>query len=150
MPSPLRTGLVSVTFRQRSVAQIISDVAKAGLQAIEWGGDVHVPPGDLPHAAEVRRQTAEAGLAVSSYGSYYNATKDPADLAGRVLATAAELGAPTVRMWAGPMDSTKPRTTTTPGSPRISSASPISPSRWACRSRSNTTAARSPIRCRAR
>ena len=41
------TGLVSVTFRDKTPAEIVSEVKKAGLDAIEWGGDVHVPHGDV-------------------------------------------------------------------------------------------------------
>jgi sugar phosphate isomerase/epimerase len=96
-------GLVSITFRPLSPEEVISLVVKAKLGAIEWGGDVHVPHGDLQRAAEVRRQTGEAGLAVSAYGSYYRLGdgegKGPSF--ERVLETAVALGAPTIRVWAG-------------------------------------------------
>ncbi len=41
-----RAGLVSVTFRQLSPEEIVRVAREAGLTVIEWGGDVHVPPGD--------------------------------------------------------------------------------------------------------
>ena len=107
MAQTLRTGLVSVTFRKRTVPQIVADVAAAGLHGIEWGGDVHVPPGDLAAAADARQRTINAGLVVTAYGSYYNATKDKPELADTVLATATALGAPTVRIWAGPVGTQK-------------------------------------------
>lgn len=96
-------GLLSVTFRSRSPREIVAWAGEAGLAAIEWGGDVHVPPGDAARAAEVRRLTEDAGLAVSALGSYYRA--GPAAKAGppftAVLETALGLGAPCIRVWAG-------------------------------------------------
>ena len=72
-------GLVSVTFRQLSVQDIVNLTARAGLDAIEWGGDVHVPHGDLNAARAARVATEHAGLRVAAYGSYYRvATQIPA------------------------------------------------------------------------
>ncbi|MGB3441580.1 MAG: TIM barrel protein [Actinophytocola sp.] len=90
-------GLVSVTFRQLSPAEIVTLVVDAGLEAIEWGGDVHVPPGDLHTAREVRARCADNGIAIEAYGSYYRADGD----FGPVLATALALGTPRIRVWAG-------------------------------------------------
>lgn len=97
----LRTGLVSVTFRQLAPARIVDLVRKAGLACIEWGGDVHVPHGDLHRAREVRRMTEDAGLRVSAYGSYYRVWPVEPCPFEQVLETALELGAPLVRVWAG-------------------------------------------------
>jgi len=96
-------GLVSVTFRKLTPAEIAGLVRKAGLRGIEWGGDVHVPHGDLGRAREVRELTMEHGLATAAYGSYYRAGQsESAGLAfERVLETAVELGAPTIRVWPG-------------------------------------------------
>jgi sugar phosphate isomerase/epimerase len=99
----IHPGLVSITFRKLSCAEIVALVRKAGLQGIEWGGDVHVPHGDLSRAREVRELTQENGLATAAYGSYYRAGQsEGAGLAfERVLETAVELGAPTIRVWPG-------------------------------------------------
>lgn len=99
----LLPGLVSITFRKLSPAAVIALVKKAGLRGIEWGGDVHVPPGDLSTARVVRELTEEAGLRVAAYGSYYRVGKSEADGLPfeRVLETGLELGAPTIRVWAG-------------------------------------------------
>ena len=43
-------GLVSVTFRQLAPEALIDLAARAGLAAIEWGADIHVPPGDDANA----------------------------------------------------------------------------------------------------
>lgn len=99
----IRPGLVSVTFRKLSPAEIVALVREAGLTGIEWGGDVHVPHGDLARAREVRKLTEENGLRVAAYGSYYRAGFSESDGLAfeRVLATARELGAPTIRVWPG-------------------------------------------------
>lgn len=96
----LNTGLCSITFRKHSVDEVIELVKSAGLDGIEWGGDIHVPPGDLELAREVREKTEAAGLAVSSYGSYYRRSEET-DSFGDVLNSARELGAPVIRVWAG-------------------------------------------------
>ena len=42
-----KTGLVSISFRSLSVDEIIDLVKDAGLEAIEWGRDVHAPCDDV-------------------------------------------------------------------------------------------------------
>ncbi|HUS46847.1 MAG TPA: sugar phosphate isomerase/epimerase family protein [Phycisphaerae bacterium] len=97
----IHTGLVSITFRKLSPAEIVELMRKGGLEGIEWGGDVHVPHGDIARAREVRKMTADAGLTIPSYGSYYRVgLGEPAPFEA-VLATAVELGAPVIRVWAG-------------------------------------------------
>jgi sugar phosphate isomerase/epimerase len=94
-------GLVSITFRQLTPTQVIELVTQAGLVGIEWGGDIHVPHGDLVRAREVRRQTEAAGLQTAAYGSYYRVGHVEPVLFETVLDTAVELGAPVIRVWAG-------------------------------------------------
>lgn len=99
----ITTGLVSVTFRKLPPREIVSLVAQAGLDGVEWGGDVHVPHGDLATARDVGRITREAGLRVLAYGSYYRCREgEPFE---PVLETAIALGAPLVRIWAGQQSS---------------------------------------------
>jgi sugar phosphate isomerase/epimerase len=95
-----RPGLASVTFRQLPALEIIRLGSRAGIEGIEWGGDVHVPPGRLDLAREVRMATEQAGLEVAAYGSYYRAGSGE-EAFGPVLETAVELGAPMIRIWAG-------------------------------------------------
>ena len=96
----LHSGLVSVTFRKLSVAEIIGLVAETGLEGIEWGGDVHVPHGDLLRARETHQRTLDAGVKIVSYGSYYRLETGETSFE-LVLETALELGAPNIRVWAG-------------------------------------------------
>ena len=100
-------GLVSVTFRHLASAEILRLARNNGLEAIEWGGDVHVPHGDLARALEVGRLTKKAGLNVVSYGSYYRLGVSEAEGLSfkEVLRTAETLCAPVIRVWAGNMGS---------------------------------------------
>ncbi|MEZ5208343.1 MAG: hypothetical protein R2690_15535 [Acidimicrobiales bacterium] len=78
-------GLCSVTFRALAVPAVVDLAAEAGLEAIEWGGDVHVPPGDVRRAAAAAQATLATGLRVGSYGSYLfaGADLDADDVAAR-------------------------------------------------------------------
>lgn len=104
MSDPLLPGLCSVSFRNLPAAEIARRAADAGLGAIEWGGDVHVPAGDLAQAQAVARISAAAGLRCVSYGSYWRAGADDLRALDAVLASASALGAPVVRVWAGTVD----------------------------------------------
>lgn len=92
-------GLVSVTFRDRTVREVCALCERVGLRAVEWGGDVHVPP-EAGAARAAREMSADAGLAVCSYGSYFR-VGDPMDGFLRCLDAAGELGAGTLRVWLG-------------------------------------------------
>lgn len=99
----MKRGLCSVSFRSMAVEDIVALAGSAGLSAIEWGGDVHVPHGDLAEARRVAGLTAAAGLEVAAYGSYYRAGVSEAQgLAfSAVLETARVLGTDRIRIWAG-------------------------------------------------
>jgi sugar phosphate isomerase/epimerase len=96
-------GLVSITFRQLTPQQIVELCCKNQLQVIEWGGDVHVPHGDIDTATQVGRLTREQGLDVTAYGSYYRLAVSPADGLdfSAVLASAVALETKAIRVWAG-------------------------------------------------
>ncbi len=97
----IRSGLVSISFRKQTVETLVAECVKNKIQSIEWGGDVHVPHGDLEKAAYVAKLMAGNNLVTSSYGSYYRAgVPEQSDFA-KVAATAKALGAPTIRVWAG-------------------------------------------------
>src|SRR3954470_14190851 len=97
----MRPGLCSVTLRRLGVEDVVRVAAEAGLEAIEWGGDVHVPPGDDAAADAARAAGEAAGVAVASYGSYFRAGDDPLEAFAAVRDTAERLGAPRIRIWAG-------------------------------------------------
>lgn len=98
----MNTGLVSVTFRNLSTDEIIKLVSKAGLGAIEWGSDVHVP--NAKTAREVKKKCEDKGILTPSYGSYYRCCVSKEDFEMYAQA-AAELKSDTVRIWAGDVSS---------------------------------------------
>jgi len=59
-------GLVSVTFRQLTVPEIGELATECGLQAVEWGGDVHVPPGDFAAAHSGNHQRSNESSRMTS------------------------------------------------------------------------------------
>lgn len=95
----MKSSVASVTFRERPPAEVARLAKAAGLTAIEWGGDVHVPPGDREAAMAARAETQRHGLLVSAYGSYYRAGEQE-DFSA-VLDTALLLGTRVIRVWAG-------------------------------------------------
>jgi hypothetical protein len=98
----LLPGLCSVTFRALAPEVLVREAAKAGVRGIEWGGDVHVPVGDLDRARIVGELCRDNGIDVPSYGSYLRpGAADEGDASSAVLETAAALGARNVRVWAG-------------------------------------------------
>ena len=99
----LRPGLVSVTYRALCPREVIAACVEAKLEGVEWGGDVHVRPDDLKNARAVGQMTRDAGLEVAAYGSYWkcNGPFEP------IVETAAALGAPLIRVWAGATDASE-------------------------------------------
>jgi len=94
----MKTGMVSVTFRGLSPREIIELTREAGLDGIEWGADVHAT--GPAAAAEIRGRMGD--LEVFSLGSYYRLGCGQ-DFAPEVE-TARALGAPNIRIWAGPWE----------------------------------------------
>lgn len=93
-------GLVSVSFRGLTPIEIVRISNGAGLSAIEWGGDVHVPAGRVSLARDVREMTLGEGLSIPEYGSYYRLGASAPEEIGGVAECARALGTDTVRVWA--------------------------------------------------
>ncbi len=102
----IKPGMCSVTLAKHSPEAVLETAVAAGLQGIEWWGRDHVPHGDIAAARTIGVRTRAAGLAVACYGSYYRAgVSEGEGLAfTSVLDTAAALGAPQIRVWAGNQD----------------------------------------------
>ncbi|MBQ7353653.1 MAG: TIM barrel protein [Clostridia bacterium] len=101
----MKSGLVSISFRKKSIDELIKATKDAGLKYIEWGGDVHIPMGNVKLARQVKRKMHGAGLKCESYGSYfglmYHCDEHFPLPFKKVLKTAKALGANTVRVWLG-------------------------------------------------
>ncbi|WP_198141451.1 sugar phosphate isomerase/epimerase [Micromonospora sp. ATCC 39149] len=105
MNRPLSPGICSVTLRHLPASTVLDVTADARLSCVEWGADVHVPPGDRATAARVRAEGLDRGIRVASYGSYFHAGPHTADDFTAVLSSAVALGAPRIRIWAGTVGS---------------------------------------------
>lgn len=57
----MKTGIVSVTFRGKSIFDIIAMAKQAGLDAIEIGSDVHAPY-DADNLADIAKSAADNGV----------------------------------------------------------------------------------------
>ena len=98
----MKTGLISVTFRPLGRNKITELAREAELDSIIWGGDVHVPHGDLAAAKEAKELCLGVGIDTDVYGSYYKLADDGYET---VFDTASALGSSVVRIWAGPKGS---------------------------------------------
>lgn len=96
-----KTGIVSISFRKYSKEEIASHAKDAGLDSIEWGGDVHVPHGDIKEAEKAVNITHGCGLDIAEYGSYYIIGQSEPELFKAVLASAEALGTKIIRVWPG-------------------------------------------------
>ncbi|MFI3226364.1 MAG: TIM barrel protein [Clostridia bacterium] len=95
-------ALVSITFRQLTVEEIIALCVENGIKAVEWGSDVHVPEGDIETAKYVKKLSDENGIKTASYASYYilGKNEDYKTEFAKHIACAKELGTKTIRLWA--------------------------------------------------
>ena len=101
----MKTGLVSVSFRKCKPKEIIKLAKENSLEYIEWGGDCHVPMGNVRLAHKIKTMMGKAGLKCDTYGSYFgifyrNNQHIPLSFR-RVVKTAKALGASKIRIWAG-------------------------------------------------
>lgn len=96
-----KTGIVSISFRKFSPEEILAAAKNAGLDAVEWGGDVHSPHGNLEVAEKIRKLTEEHGLYTSEYGSYYAIGQSEPGLFTEAVKSATALGTKTIRVWPG-------------------------------------------------
>lgn len=99
-------GFTTVTFRGLNRRQICELAVKNHIKSIEWGGDVHLPPGDQSALEEVLALQKEFDLQAVSYGSYYKLGDNDQTLWEKITDTAAALGAKVIRIWQGKVSST--------------------------------------------
>ena len=88
-----------MSFCPLSVDAVIELAARAGVDGIEWGSDIHVPETDVENARKVARKTADAGLSVISYGSYFY-LGEGADFTP-YIDTALAMDTSVIRIWGG-------------------------------------------------
>lgn len=96
-------AMSSLTFRNKSIEQVIALAQATGLAAIEWGSDIHVPPMDEGAILRARRGCEAAGIAISDYATFYSPFKYE-DYLGefeRIAVTCNMLGTKAARVWIG-------------------------------------------------
>lgn len=94
-------GLVSISFRDHSPEEIVSEAVKCGLSSIEWGSDVHAPRHDDSRLAELSALQSATGLSCCSYGSYFRLGFTPMEELPEYIHAAKQLGTKIIRIWAG-------------------------------------------------
>lgn len=100
----MKIGFTSTSFRQiKSIERIVKIAAESSADCIEWGGDIHIK--DIPTAKRAKRLCDEAGISVSSYGSYYRVGCKNADEWKNICEIACALGAKSIRVWLDNRDS---------------------------------------------
>ena len=92
-------GIVSVTFKTKSIKEVLEIAKQAGLAAIEWSENHHIAKGDIECAKATALLTKEYGLEIAGYGSYYRLGENMDIIPS--LETAKALGTNNVRIWAG-------------------------------------------------
>lgn len=101
----MKIGVASVTFRNKTVSQVVEIAKNAGVGFIEWGGDVHIKT--LDDARFAKKLCDENNIKISSYGSYYRTGSCDKNAWEEVCGIASEMGASSVRIWLGNKDSEK-------------------------------------------
>lgn len=94
-----KTAVASVSFRPYKAEEIIKAAKESGIDAIEWGSDIHALVNDTEALKKIRDLSKDFGVGVSSYGSYYRLGKDdPKDIKAYINA-AGILGTDCIRIW---------------------------------------------------
>ena len=101
------SALVSKTFKNKTVNEIIEITKKANLRGIEWSSDVHLPAGNREVAMEIKQNCIENKIDIAGYASYYRLgeQKDFKPSFYDNLLSASIIEAPTIRIWAGNLGS---------------------------------------------
>jgi len=97
--SSYRLGFTTVTFRQKSAAEIVDLAKRNGVKYIEWGADVHAKSED--DARSIRALCDESGITSVSLGSYCRVGDGDAESFARDCRIAKILGASRIRVWLG-------------------------------------------------
>ena len=98
-------GLVSISFRKYTVAEILNNMQKCALSYVEWGSDVHAPCDDEKKLCEIAHMQNELGISCCSYGTYFRLGITDVDELERYIYAAKILGTDILRLWCGDRNS---------------------------------------------
>lgn len=99
----LKIGVASVTFRNKTVSEVVEIAKNAGVSYIEWGADVHVKTKE--DAKTAKELCDKNGIKISSYGSYYRVLSHDKENWEEICKNAEIMGAASVRVWLGSKNS---------------------------------------------
>lgn len=103
--STFKIGVASVTFRNKSIEEIVEICKREKVDYIEWGADVHVKTFD--DAKKAKSLCDAAGIKISSYGSYYSVGSNKHEEWKSLCENASVMDASSIRVWLGKKDSEK-------------------------------------------
>ncbi len=92
-------GIVSATFKNLSIDDVIAITRRNKLKAIEWSENHHIELGNTMQASAVKEKCLDVGVSIASYGSYYRLGKGM-DFR-KSLDNAIAIGSERIRIWAG-------------------------------------------------
>ena len=95
------SGLVSISFRDQTAADIIKAAAASGLKHIEWGSDVHAPYQDMAKLDQIHAMQMVHDVSCCSYGTYFRLGSTPIEELPLYIKAAKILGTNMLRLWAG-------------------------------------------------
>ena len=98
-------GLVSVSFREYSPEEILSEMKKCCLEYIELGSDIHAPTENKKRIEELILLQQKYNIKTSSYGTYFRAGVNKNEEIYPYIETAKALGTNILRVWCGDKDS---------------------------------------------
>lgn len=102
----MKLGFTSTTFRPiKSLEKIVNIAKRSGVDCIEWGGDIHVT--DIESAQKAKNLCENAGIEISSYGSYYKVGCGDDKKWESICRIANTMGAKIIRVWLGEKGSKK-------------------------------------------
>ncbi len=98
----MKPGLTSITFRNKTIEEIVTITKESGLSCIEWGSDVHCKPEHTESAQLAKKQCDKNGISICSYGTYLRLglCDDAYTQFEEICKIADILGTSIVRIWA--------------------------------------------------
>lgn len=96
-----KCGLVSVSFRNNTVEEIVKAVKYAGLSCIEWGSDVHAKNTDTERLTQIADLCKKENIEICSYGTYFKLGETPISQLLSYINAAKTLNTDILRLWCG-------------------------------------------------
>lgn len=99
-----KLGLVSVSFRKNTCAEVLMATKESGLSCVEWGSDIHAPVNDISKLKSIAKSQDKYGIFCSSYGTYFRVMNNATYEINDYIDAAQILGTDVLRIWCGDKD----------------------------------------------